>query len=65
MIFIGERGSPHVEELDGIAVGFGDDAEPRVVVTLAALSGHQRQLLADRLERLLPHLRAGLVGACH
>lgn len=67
LILIGEHGSHHAEELLGIAVGFGEDEdeEPRVVMTTRTLTDAQRELIAAHIERLLPQLRAGRVGATH
>jgi hypothetical protein len=59
VIYLGERGSPHVETLAGIAVGYDEDGDLRVVSTVKELSPLELNTIADRLEQQAAHLRAG------
>lgn len=57
-LYLNERGQ-HAEKLAGVAVGYDEDHDLRVIVTAQELAPLERHTIADHLERLAANLRQG------
>lgn len=59
VIYVGERGSPHVEAVAGVLVGYDEDHDLKIVTTTTTLTQRELDALAEQLEKQAAALRSG------
>lgn len=59
VIYVGERGSPDVEKIAGVVVGFDEDHDLKIATTTAGLTQPELDAIAEQLEKQAAALRAG------